>query len=128
MNDSAAHVSRRSLLVGATSLLPLAAIPLPSAALERWTQCGLQLFRHRDSARAVGERYLASNPEGRRMVVAAIQRLEEQARRHPGHTDHALMLSALESDYRLSRIVEIDGWVLSETEVGFCVLACMSDA
>ena len=124
-----AQLSRRSLLAAASCLLPQAAVAnvVSIEDSRRWARPGLQLFHHRDSARAIGQIYLSAAPDGAGMVAAAIRRLEQLAFDTQKRTDEELILGAIESDYRAARVVEIDGWTLSETEVAFCALAAVSE-
>jgi hypothetical protein len=111
------------------SCLPQAAV---AGALQvhescRWIPPGLQLFRHQGSARVIGQIYLAAEPDGAGMVAAAIRRLEQHALDDRKRTDEELILFAIESDYRASRVVEVEGWTLSEIEVAFCALAAVGE-
>ena len=122
--------SRRILLAAASCLLPQAAgaAVLRREEANRWARPGLQLFRHKQSARAIGLRYLSAEPDGARMVATTIERLEQHAFRDSKRTDAELILFAIESDYRAARVLEVDGWTLSETEVAFCALAAVGEA
>lgn len=89
------------------------------------------LFEHRDSARAIGSVYLAAHPE-----EADVSRLLELINRADGGppfaplaTDTARRAWIRErqtQDFAAGRIVNLDGWLLSATEVRICALAALS--
>lgn len=86
------------------------------------------MFPHQTSARAIGERYLASRPAVSRLISAVLMRLDEQSESDKNKSDRGVIMAAIKSDYRSSRLVEVDGWILSETEVAFCVIAAAADS
>lgn len=73
----------------------------------------------------IGRCYLASASDASDLISAVFDRLEQKSAGFHGDADTELVITVLQSDYESSRVVEVDGWVLSETEVAFCVLAAL---
>jgi len=59
------------------------------------------------------------------LISTVLDRLEQKSAGFHCEADTELIMTLLQSDYESSRVVEVDGWVLSETEVAFCVLAAL---
>lgn len=92
----------------------------------------LAAFEHPHSAAAVGRAYLASHPDDAdagRLVEAVTTRLHCQgcdpARAGKG-TLRAAISRQVRDDFANSRVVRVDGWVLSATEAQLCGLAALS--
>jgi len=81
------------------------------------------VFRNSESARQVGRRYLAEVPE--EAESEALESLLENSlgANAVGADSKALSTKirrAIEMDFETSRVVYLDGWMLSETEARLC--------
>ena len=97
----------------------------------------LSVFRRPRSAAIVGRRHLAGHPE--EAAPARLLRLIEDrvadaaglSRSGLGQLGPARLRSAVRAavarDFAARRIVEIDGWLLAETESRLCALAALSE-
>jgi hypothetical protein len=92
----------------------------------------VSLFKRRDSARAIGSIYLAARPEeaDTHKLVKLVIRGADDVPLVVHHTsDTALRAWFRERqarDFATGRIVNLDGWLLSATEVRICALAALT--
>jgi hypothetical protein len=89
------------------------------------------LFKHRDSARAIGSVYLATCPEeaNAHKLVELIVGADDDPLVVHGTNDaelRAWVRRRQARDFATARIVNLDGWLLSATEVRLCALACLT--
>ena len=132
-----APYSRRAVLaLGLASMVvPLA----PSIAGGRNTASGgygmaVLAGRNRTAAAAVGRAYLAIRPgEADPQVVRDLMQkhatLQGDALGGCGNLRlQALYRRAVRHDFETGRIVEIDGWVLAETEARACAIVALGEA
>lgn len=95
----------------------------------------LRVFRHPRKAAVIGRRYLAKYPREaslERLLMATEERL-----RHAGGIGRVAIgrvawqglaravAAAVSLDFEEERMVQIDGWMLAETEVRLCALAVL---
>jgi hypothetical protein len=120
----AASMAAGGLLTAVLRAYGLVAAPDPAARLVR-------LFRHRASARAIGAVYLATRPEeadARKLVELAIA--ADGTARTIGRMSETELRAWLRErqtrDFATGRIVNLDGWLLSATEVRLCALAALT--
>jgi hypothetical protein len=126
--------TRRRLLAAlwaAGALLPalrrahgLVAAPDPATRL-------VGLLRHRDSARIIGAAYLSTRPEeadARKLVeyILGADRAPPVMDRMSDTELRAWLRQRLGRDFATDRIVSLDGWLLSATEVRLCALAAVT--
>lgn len=117
------EVLRRSILLAAACVAGDAARAIPAlAGTGRWTESALQTLPHVESARAIGRLYLASASDPVQLLSAVFERLDERSTRPGEPIPKRAVLASIESDYASSRVQDVDGWALSETEIAFCVL------
>jgi hypothetical protein len=135
----AREIERRAFLRGAgtAAALGLAA----PALLSFFAGCGREsalarslsgFFEDPESARAVGLEYLELSPD-EADADAVLERLAGPRRREwealassdPDRLAQELRLQH-HSDFTHERVVEIRGWILSETEVRLCALAALA--
>lgn len=91
-----------------------------------------QFFVHKGSASVVGREYLRSVPEeaDARLLVdlicsGQIERRAELAKADRGELRELLLLQQ-RHDFEHGRIVNVQGWILSETEVRLCALTALN--
>jgi hypothetical protein len=78
-----------------------------------------------DAARAIGQAYLRTlEVEPTRATIVEHTEGVLQILAAAGSQETALtqLASAVRSDFRLGRVVQLEGWVLSRTEVELCAL------
>jgi hypothetical protein len=132
-------IGRRKLLLGSlgigASLLGWPVVSrlfLPPSRRELSQRLAPLLF-HRDSACVVGREYLRATPgEATPSVLASLiaERLpaERQALESAREAELRRLLGAsVVTDFEKGRTVELDGWVLSETEARLCALALLGE-
>jgi hypothetical protein len=114
-----------ALIPGLRGAPGFAAVPDP--AVERL----VSLFKHRDSARAIGSAYLALRPE--EADAEDLVQLISNASGDPMVTAHATeaelrawLRRRQAHDFANGRIVKLDGWLLSATEVRLCALTALT--
>jgi hypothetical protein len=131
--------TRRSFLrmlffLGATAFLRRANVfgTTDISHAEDWVSSKLANFFHnKESARAIGLEYLRIVPAeaNARQLTHLIcspwaQRYDETA-----HADAAkiktILLRQQREDFEMGRIVELQGWILSQTEARLCALAAL---
>jgi hypothetical protein len=100
----------------------LVAAPNPAAARL------VGLFKHHDSARAIGSLYLATHPEeaDAHKLLELVIRADDGPLVVHGTSDtelRAWVRRRQARDFATARIVNLDGWLLSATEVRICALA-----
>lgn len=89
------------------------------------------LLTDQRSAAAVGRAYLRSAPHERNphLLVQAIAASRPELRRNLAASDvprlRAWLSQALREDFEQGRLVEVDGWILAETEARLCALAAL---
>jgi hypothetical protein len=99
----------------------------PASGSERLAR----LLAHEESARAVGREYLqaASAERSQEILTARVAaRLPGGLRTAATASDRRLrelLLGAVAEDFRDLRTVEVQGWVLAETEARLCALAAL---
>ena len=77
-----------------------------------------------EAARAVGSAYLAAYPsEGRRSIIAGLERATARAGKVRGATLFEALKLASRADFAAGETVEVDGWILSRTEARVYALA-----
>ena len=129
------RVSRRTVLgwmagLGLVSLLGRLGLSALIDARRRRSDAEevASLFRERESAIALGRFYLGLRPEeASREVLLSRLGLSEpdvsELTRDAVRTEvHARLARRHRDDFRRSRVVTVDGWVLSETELRLCAL------
>ena len=82
-----------------------------------------------ESARAVGNAYLCTNPcdADRAVLERALcgsNPCNKQFIDQPGL--RAAVMSQVRSDYELGRVANVEGWILSQTEARLCALVTMT--
>jgi hypothetical protein len=89
------------------------------------------VFRRRTSAAAVGRAYLAGHP-GEAGIDHLVTQLGEALRRWDCEPDRAdcmtlrvAMSRLVKEDFASSRVVKVDGWVLSLSEARLCGLVAL---
>lgn len=85
-----------------------------------------------EAAAAVGRVWLAASPEEadralliERMADGSLDEWERLARRDP-EALRAAVRARHRTDFAEDRVVRLNGWILSETEVRLCALAALS--
>lgn len=97
------------------------------------TRALIEILGHHQSARVVGEAYLAARPAdrdavkltGRIAVGLGGPRNPERLADNPGNLRRALR-DAVRRDYAAGRWVSLNGWLVSETEGRLCALRCLA--
>jgi hypothetical protein len=130
------RVSRRTVLgwiagLGLASLLGRLGLSALIDARRRRTDGEdiASLFRERESAIALGRVYLGLRPEeaSRAALLSRLGLSEPDLgglTTEPSRTEvRTRLLQRHRDDFRLSRVVAVEGWVLSETELRLCALA-----
>jgi hypothetical protein len=128
-------LGRRHLLaaIGAAGALVAAEAWAPARAAVRDPAVGrlVGLFKHRDSARAVGAAYLALHPE--EANADALVRLIGDAPEDPVVIHEASppelrawLRRRQTHDFANGHIVKLDGWLLSRTEGRLCALSALT--
>jgi hypothetical protein len=90
-----------------------------------------RVFERQDSARHVGRAYLDACPRDRdeRRLVDLLCSCGTVTRADVAHADTAalrrMLGEQLRSDFEHGRTVNVQGWILSETEGRLCALAAM---
>ena len=112
----------RSLLYGfgATAFVPIAlrsTQPAGSGPLRDWLR---EWLPDTAAARAIGDAYLADNPDAAQRTRALARLLRRQP---DAAACRALLHDRRSRDLRADDIVVIDGWVLAATEAQLCALA-----
>jgi hypothetical protein len=128
-------LSRRHILaaIGAAGALETARgwaaarVGTPDPAVERL----VGLFKHRDSARAIGAAYLALHPAEANTdhLVEVITHPPEDPLliAHAGDAElRAWVRRRQAHDFATGNIVKLDGWLLSATEARLCALAALT--
>jgi hypothetical protein len=91
----------------------------------------LSLFSSLDSAKFIGKAYLktAKQTFDRHQFLAELCTNCQQNGGSAQNTEQvrSWLRSRQQQDFAEGRIVELDGWMLSETEVKLCALAALSD-
>jgi hypothetical protein len=89
------------------------------------------VFRRRTSAAAVGRAYLAGHP-GEAAIGHLVTQLGKALRRwdcEPDRADRMTLRAAMsrlvKEDFASSRVVKVDGWVLSLSEARLCGLVAL---
>jgi hypothetical protein len=132
-----ANLSRRDILRqlacgGLMIALPASALARPAGTLSPPLAARLgRLFSNRESARVIGRRYLALRPEEANLnrLTALICRTPENRARlaHASSEQLRGFLSEQQRiDFEHGRTVNIEGWVLSETETRLCAIAAIA--
>lgn len=126
------EVTRRRFLALAASLAGTA-LPASSVAASAFGPTALALAANSArSARAVGRAYLAATPN-ERAADALVERLT--ARLPAGRASlasdsdvelRAQLHRAIEQDFAAERTVQLDGWLLSQTEARLCALTALA--
>lgn len=123
------RLTRRATLRAAVLGSLLAALgwrPAPAAAnpVTRLTA----IFRHRDSAVRLGEAYLAAHPEEADPGHLTHRTLTALGDVSPPDADlRPRLAAACRRDFAEGRTVQLDGWILAETELRACALVALSD-
>jgi hypothetical protein len=99
-------------------------IPPLGARLKRF-------FSNKESARVIGKRYLTMRPEESSLnrLTALICRTPEsydQLAKTDTNTLRILLAEQQRDDFTNGRVMLVDGWILSETEVHLCAIASLS--
>lgn len=134
------NVNRRRFLQRALGYCSVLYLPRPLRALA--TQAGTQnadpllmtlanFFVHKESAKVIGRAYLQSVPEESEVsrLVAGICSFQAEQ-----HTECAkatpkryreLLLHQQRQDFEHGRVVNVAGWILSQTEARLCALVTL---
>jgi hypothetical protein len=133
-----AHPRREFLLrVLAACGTPLAASVMPaSAAQTRGTEISSQAAASyfgadAESARAIGEAYLHQlqiEPTRASILEHAGHALQILAKARSQRAALTALVSEVRRDFQEGRVLELEGWVLSRTEVELCVLMLLPAA
>jgi hypothetical protein len=89
------------------------------------------LLAHEESARVVGREYLRAVPaeaSSEALAARVVERLPGGFRTVAAESDRRLrelLLGATTDDFRDLRTVEVQGWVLAQTEARLCALAAL---
>jgi hypothetical protein len=99
----------------------------PDPSVERL----VSLFKHRDSARAIGSAYLALRPEeGKaKVLLALISDAPEDPMVTPRASDaelRAWLRRRQAHDFANGHVVKLEGWLLSATERRLCALTVLT--
>jgi hypothetical protein len=81
-----------------------------------------------EAARAIGEAYLRKldvEPTRASIIEHTAGVLQVLAAARSPKTALTELTSAVRSDFRLGRVVQLEGWVLSQTEVELCTLTLL---
>lgn len=123
------HLTRRGLLrhsaalAGAGIVLGTAGPASASQVAHRWRLAAARVLPHRESAAALGRLCLRTVGAPSALVAQVIARLQHRsAAALDGRDDPAIMLDVMSADYAESRVVVVEGWTLSETEVAFLMI------
>ena len=85
------------------------------------------LFTARQSARTVGAKYLDLRPdEADVSILAQALRLPDRDPAHAIATNRERLFAQHREDFRQGRMVQLNGWYLSVTELRLCALAHLS--
>jgi len=133
----AAILTRRGFLRMACAIVAMVPTRLPelfagtvvSPSLDRLVSKLVGFFHDKDSARAVGREYLRIAP-----VEADTMKLTELicAGRQERYAElsqvnvRRMLLHQPREDFDKGRIVNVQGWILSETEARLCALAALT--
>jgi hypothetical protein len=110
--------------------LGLGAIGLVGCRPSDWAELIDSLVRlasDREAAKAIGRTFLDENPREKRDQIAS--RLAVDLEWSSGMTDEDLaarLLAQIERDFRDAKTVQVDGWVLSQTEARWAALVAVS--
>lgn len=89
----------------------------------------VSVFSHAESARAVGERYLALHPEEREpeKLADAIYGASPLSRdwKPGGAAVHKHLEEKIKKDFKQGHTVRLDGWILASTEGRLCALVAL---
>lgn len=89
----------------------------------------VSIFSHAESARAVGERYLALHPEegDSAKLADTIYGASPLSRnwKPSGAVAHKHLKEKIKKDFEQGRTVCLDGWILSRTEGRLCALVAL---
>lgn len=90
-----------------------------------------QVFEeHRSSAEAVGREYLCSVPteacESRLVALICAEQTEPLPIRGGPRAIREWARARIRDDFRAGRVVEMQGWIVSATEVRLCALSALS--
>lgn len=86
-------------------------------------------FGSKESAELIGNAYLLVNPGGTysSLLEGLLPGLSDCDRYHVGQNRLRLaIMSRMRIDYEIERVVNLDGWILSETEARLCALVSLS--
>jgi hypothetical protein len=106
------------------------ALPAPAQSADRLAA----VFRRRTSAAAVGRAYLAGHPGEAEIdylvtqLGVALRRSDCEPDRADPMTLRAAMSRLVKEDFARSRVVKVDGWVMSLSEARLCGLAALLGA
>lgn len=124
-------MKRRSLVGGLVGSLAAglgALVTLSPSARPRLDPAGKAA---REAARAVGRCYLRTQPSARQ-VAALLAGLRPDARLEPiprgAGLGRAVRDRAVRDDFRNGRVLELDGWIVSHTEVALGLAAVLQPA
>lgn len=116
-------ILKRGLMLAASRLGIGIATAAAASDTAHWAHAGKRVFAHADSAATMGRCCLREEPKVQILLEAVFRRLTEQSTFVPTRSDEEVILHGIEADYRFSRVLDIGGWSLSETEVAFFILA-----
>ncbi len=85
----------------------------------------LAVFRDQDSARAVGERYLANYPEERDWRRLADDLFGREPLRLPAQSARGILTRRRHDDFANDRCVLVDNWMLARSEAQACALVAL---
>ncbi|MCB0260194.1 MAG: hypothetical protein KDH97_11820 [Calditrichaeota bacterium] len=139
MNDSV--IDRRKFISNLLCLGGIAILASPQRSLA-WAseRAGLnrpglpltQLIRQQDSARVIGQAYLEAVPEeGNALllsdtILGSLSLDADHAAALAPETLHQRLRERVREDFRDSRTVKLDGWILSRTEARLMALIALS--
>ena len=87
-----------------------------------------ELLRHPDSARRIGATYLQQHGDAalRQIDLRSIVGTASPAATRDNRREHLKVIrTRIRRDFAEGRTVNVDGWILSETEVALCVVAAL---
>jgi hypothetical protein len=128
------QVLRVLLGLGAICLLrraDLLTLDLSPAADQLLSSKLTTLFRHRTSAAMIGLEYLGSNPaeaDARRLtqlICSRWQRRSDEIACTDTRNIKKILIGQVREDFEKGRVVNVQGWILSETEARLSALAAL---
>lgn len=131
------HQTRRQILLMAGAIVATRAATAASAQdapdFETGPQDLAQLqvsrfWRHLDSARAVGRLYAESAPDCGVLLEDLRRVVADEALNTDIETFRQTVTKLIADDFNQGRVLDVNGWTMSRTEIALCVSAAMTGA